>query len=46
MNQIRRKGKMPGLGFDALILAGVGRKSGLVPPRLPVGWFPDGTATG
>lgn len=44
ISQIRRKGKMPGLGFDALILTTVGRKTGLE-RTTPVGWFPgtDGT---
>ena len=28
MNRIRRKGKMIGLGFDALVLTTIGRKSG------------------
>jgi deazaflavin-dependent oxidoreductase (nitroreductase family) len=39
MNRIRRTGKMPGLGFNALILTTVGRKSGLQ-RQTPVGWFP------
>ena len=29
MNRIRRTGKMPGLGFNALILITIGRRSGL-----------------
>ena len=43
-NRIRRTGKMPGLGFNALVLTTVGRKSGLQ-RQTPVGWFPgpDGT---
>ena len=39
MNRIRRKGKMLGLGFDALVLTTIGRKSGLQ-RQTPVGWFP------
>jgi deazaflavin-dependent oxidoreductase (nitroreductase family) len=39
MNRIRRKGKMPGLGFDALVLTTIGRRSGLE-RQTPVGWFP------
>ena len=39
INQIRRKGKAPGLGFDALVLTTVGAKSGLE-RTTPVGWFP------
>ena len=39
MNRIRRKGKMPGLGFNALVLTTIGRKSG-VERQTPVGWFP------
>jgi hypothetical protein len=39
INRIRRKGKMPGLGFNALVLTTVGRKSG-VERQTPVGWFP------
>lgn len=39
INQVRRKGKVPGLGFDALVLTTVGRKSGLR-RQTPVGWFP------
>ena len=39
MNRIRRTGKMPGLGFNALVLTTVGRKSGLQ-RQTPVGWFP------
>lgn len=44
MNRIRRTGKMPGLGFNALVLTTFGRKSG-VERTTPVGWFPgkDGT---
>lgn len=37
--QISRKGKMPGMGFDALVLTTVGRKSG-EERKSPVGWFP------
>ena len=39
VNRIGRKGKAPGLGFDALVLTTVGAKSGLE-RRTPVGWFP------
>lgn len=39
INQIRRKGKVPGLGFNALVLTTIGRKSGLE-RTTPVGWFP------
>jgi deazaflavin-dependent oxidoreductase (nitroreductase family) len=39
MNQIRRKSKMPGLGFNALILTTIGRRSGLE-RTTGVGWFP------
>jgi hypothetical protein len=39
MNRIRRTGKMPGLGFNALVLTTIGRKSG-VERQTPVGWFP------
>jgi deazaflavin-dependent oxidoreductase (nitroreductase family) len=39
INRIRRKGKMPGLGFNALVLTTIGRKSGLQ-RQTPVGWFP------
>jgi deazaflavin-dependent oxidoreductase (nitroreductase family) len=39
MNRIRRMGKMPGLGFNALVLTTIGRKSG-VERQTPVGWFP------
>jgi deazaflavin-dependent oxidoreductase (nitroreductase family) len=39
VNRIRRKGRMPGLGFNALVLTTVGRKSG-VERQTPVGWFP------
>ena len=38
IKQIRRKGKVPGLGFDALVVTTVGRKSGLV-RTTPVGYF-------
>jgi deazaflavin-dependent oxidoreductase (nitroreductase family) len=40
LNRIRRKGKAPGLGFDALVLTTIGRKSG-VERQTPVGWFPS-----
>src|SRR4029450_5003893 len=39
LNRIRRKGKMMGLGFDALVLTTIGRKSG-AERTTPVGWFP------
>src|SRR6266545_3868821 len=39
INRIRRKGKMPGLGFNALVLTTIGRKSG-AERKTPVGWFP------
>ena len=39
INRIRRTGKMPGLGFNALVLTTIGRKSGLQ-RQTPVGWFP------
>jgi deazaflavin-dependent oxidoreductase (nitroreductase family) len=39
INRIRRKGKAPGLGFNALVLTTIGRKSG-VERQTPVGWFP------
>lgn len=38
--RILRTGKMTGLGFNALILATVGVKSG-AERSTPVGWFPD-----
>jgi deazaflavin-dependent oxidoreductase (nitroreductase family) len=40
MNRIRRKGKMMGLGFDALVLTTTGRKSG-AERTTPLGWFPS-----
>ena len=39
IDRIRRKGKAPGLGFNALVLTTIGRKSGLE-RQTPVGWFP------
>ena len=39
VNQIRRTGKMMGLGFDALVLTTIGRKTG-VERTTPVGRFP------
>jgi deazaflavin-dependent oxidoreductase (nitroreductase family) len=39
INRVRRKGKVPGLGFDALVLTTIGRKSG-AERKTPVGWFP------
>jgi deazaflavin-dependent oxidoreductase (nitroreductase family) len=38
-SRIRRKGTMPGLGFNALVLTTIGRKSGRE-HSTPVGWFP------
>jgi deazaflavin-dependent oxidoreductase (nitroreductase family) len=38
IDQIRRKGKMPGLGFDALVLTTIGRKTGRE-RTTGVGWF-------
>ena len=37
--RISRTGKVPGLGFNALVLTTVGRKSG-EERKSPVGWFP------
>jgi deazaflavin-dependent oxidoreductase (nitroreductase family) len=37
--RVRRTGKMMGLGFNALVLTTIGRKSGLERTN-PVGWFP------
>ena len=39
LNRIRRKGRMPGLRFNALVLTTIGRKSG-VERQTAVGWFP------
>jgi deazaflavin-dependent oxidoreductase (nitroreductase family) len=39
VNRIRRTGKMMGLGFDALVLTTIGRKTG-VERTTPVGRFP------
>jgi deazaflavin-dependent oxidoreductase (nitroreductase family) len=39
MTRIRRTGKVPFMGFDALVLTTIGRKSGLE-RSTPVGWFP------
>ena len=39
ISRIRRKGKMPGLGFNALVLTTIGRRSG-IQRQTPVGWFP------
>jgi deazaflavin-dependent oxidoreductase (nitroreductase family) len=39
MRRISRKGKVPGMGFDALVLTTVGRKTG-EERRTPLGWFP------
>lgn len=43
-NRVRKTGRMPGLGFNALVLTTVGRRTG-VARTTPVGWFPgkDGT---
>lgn len=41
IKQVRRKGKVPGLGFNALVLTTIGRKSGRQ-CQTPVGWFPGG----
>ena len=43
-NRVRKTGKMPGLGFNALVLTTVGRKTG-IERTTPIGWFPgtDGT---
>jgi deazaflavin-dependent oxidoreductase (nitroreductase family) len=38
MARIRRTGKVPFMGFDALVLTTIGRKSGLE-RETPVGWF-------
>ena len=42
--RIARKGKAPGMGFDALVLVTLGAKTG-EERRIPLGWFPgeDGT---
>lgn len=42
--RVSRKGKMPGMDFDALVLVTVGRTSG-EERKAPLGWFPgkDGT---
>jgi deazaflavin-dependent oxidoreductase (nitroreductase family) len=44
MARIRRTGKAPGMGFNALVLTTIGRKSG-AERTTPLGWFPgkDGT---
>ena len=39
VNRIRRTGKAPGLGFDALVLTTIGRRSG-AERQTPVGRFP------
>ena len=39
MNRIRRTGKAAFMGFDALVLTTIGRKSG-AERSTPVGWFP------
>jgi len=38
-DRVRRKGKVPGLGFDALVLTTVGRRTG-AEHSTPVGYFP------
>ena len=45
VSQIRRTGTMMGLGFDALVLTTVGRKTG-AERTTPVGRFPARTAAG
>lgn len=42
--RIARKGKVPGLGFNALVLTTVGRKSG-EERKTPLGWFPGNNGT-
>ena len=37
--RIARKGKAPGMGFDALVLVTIGAKTG-EERRIPLGWFP------
>ncbi len=37
--RISRKGKMPGMRFDALVLTTIGRRTG-EERRSPLGWFP------
>ena len=37
--RIARKGKAPGMGFDALVLITLGAKTG-EERRIPLGWFP------
>lgn len=44
MKRIRRTGRVPFMGFDALVLTTIGRKSG-VERATPVGWFPGGDGT-
>jgi deazaflavin-dependent oxidoreductase (nitroreductase family) len=39
MSRIRRTGKAPFMGFDALVLTTIGRKSG-AERSTPLGWFP------
>lgn len=39
MSRIRRTGKAPLMGFSALVLTTIGRKSG-ASRSTPVGWFP------
>ena len=42
--RISRKGKVPGLGFNGLVLTTIGRKSG-DERRTPLGWFPGENGT-
>ena len=42
--RISRKGKVPGLGFNGLVLTTIGRKSG-EERRTPLGWFPGENGT-
>ncbi len=37
--RVARRGKAPGMGFDALVLVTVGAKTG-EERRIPLGWFP------
>ena len=39
IDRVRRTGKVPGLGFDALVLTTIGRTSG-IERSTPVGYFP------
>jgi deazaflavin-dependent oxidoreductase (nitroreductase family) len=44
VRRIARKGRMPGMRFDALVLTTVGRRSG-AERRTPLGWFPGKDAS-